>query len=117
MEKMPGKFLTTTEVAKRMHIHPNTVRRWTGQGRLNAQLINSRGDRRFSEEEVKNFRDVDLTPSQAAKKMYVHVNTVIRWADQGRLNPQRIGSRGDRRFNSAEIEDFMSTDPHYSPEP
>jgi excisionase family DNA binding protein len=83
MEKMPGKFLTTTEVAKRMHIHPNTVRRWTDQGKLNTQQrIGPRGARRFSEEEINNFRDVDLTSSQAAKKMYVHVNTVIRWADQ-----------------------------------
>jgi excisionase family DNA binding protein len=101
-----------------MHIHPNTVRRWTDQGKLNTQQrIGPRGARRFSEEEINNFRDVDLTSSQAAKKMYVHVNTVIRWADQGRLSTQRIGSRGDRRFNSKEIEDFMSTDPHYSPEP
>ena len=58
-----------------------------------------------------------LTTTETAKRMHIHANTVRRWADQGMLNPQRIGSRGDRRFSSAEIEDFMSTDPHYSPEP
>ena len=114
---MPGKYLTTTETAKRMHIHANTVRRWADQGMLNPQRIGSRGYRRFSEEEVENFRDDDLTPTEAAKRMHVHVNTVRRWADQGMLNPQRIGSRGDRRFSSAEIEDFISTDSHYFLEP
>ncbi len=48
-------MLTVREVAELLHIHANTVRRWSDQGLLRAYRITHRGDRRFKREEVARF--------------------------------------------------------------
>lgn len=40
-------LLRTKEVAARLHINENTVRRWSERGILKAYRIGRRGDRRF----------------------------------------------------------------------
>jgi len=48
-------MLTGREVARLLHVHPNTLRRWSNDGRIRAYRINPRGDRRFNREEVRRF--------------------------------------------------------------
>jgi excisionase family DNA binding protein len=48
-------MLTTSDVARLLNIHINTVRRWSNQGILKAYRIGSRGDRRFREEDIVSF--------------------------------------------------------------
>ena len=48
-------MLTVSEVAQLLHIHPNTLRRWSNEGRLNAFRITPRGDRRFKRQDVERF--------------------------------------------------------------
>ncbi len=48
-------MLTVREVADLLHIHANTVRRWSDQGVLRAYRIARRGDRRFKHEDVARF--------------------------------------------------------------
>jgi excisionase family DNA binding protein len=48
-------MLTVREVAELLHIHTNTVRRWSDQGVLRAYRIAHRGDRRFRREDVARF--------------------------------------------------------------
>ena len=48
-------MLTVSEVAQLLHIHPNTLRRWCNEGRLNAFRITSRGDRRFKKQDIDRF--------------------------------------------------------------
>lgn len=48
-------MLTVREVARLLHVHPNTLRRWSNNGRIKAYRINRRGDRRFKREEIANF--------------------------------------------------------------
>lgn len=50
-----GPMLTVREVARLLHIHANTVRRWSNQGILKAYHIGSRGDRRFRREDITDF--------------------------------------------------------------
>lgn len=50
-----SEMLTVKEVARMLHVHPNTLRRWSNSGRLKACRINERGDRRFKREEVARF--------------------------------------------------------------
>jgi len=48
-------MMTVREVARLLHVHPNTLRRWSNNGRLKAYRINPRGDRRFKREEIERF--------------------------------------------------------------
>ena len=53
--ELMSDMLTVREVARLFHIHPNTLRRWSNNGRVKAYRINPRGDRRFKREEVVRF--------------------------------------------------------------
>jgi excisionase family DNA binding protein len=58
MAKLNGQFepmLTTSEVARVLNVHINTVRRWSNQGTLKSYRIGSRGDRRFRKDDVDAF--------------------------------------------------------------
>jgi excisionase family DNA binding protein len=48
-------MLTVGEVARILHVHPNTVRRWSDRGMLRATRITRRGDRRFRKQDVSSF--------------------------------------------------------------
>lgn len=48
-------MLTVREVAQLLHIHTNTVRRWSDRGVLKAYRITQRGDRRFRREDIARF--------------------------------------------------------------
>jgi excisionase family DNA binding protein len=50
-----SEMLTVREVARLFHIHPNTLRRWSNNGRIKAYRITPRGDRRFKREEIVRF--------------------------------------------------------------
>ena len=50
-----GPMLTVREVARLLHIHSNTVRRWSNRGILRAYRITHRGDRRFRREDIARF--------------------------------------------------------------
>ena len=51
--------------------------------------------------------DTMLTTREAAYFLSTHVNTVRRWANDGRLRTYRIGPRGDRRFRLQEVRRFL----------
>ena len=57
-----------------------------------------------------------LTARQVARLLNVHVNTVRRWNDRGILKAYRIGPRGDRRFNKADIDMFLAANVESTPE-
>lgn len=48
-------MLTVREVAELLHIHCNTVRRWSDRGIIKAYRITNRGDRRFRREDIVHF--------------------------------------------------------------
>ena len=50
-----GKLLKVNEVSDILHVHPNTLRKWSNQGRIGTFRIGSRGDRRFREEDISRF--------------------------------------------------------------
>jgi excisionase family DNA binding protein len=53
-----------------------------------------------------------LKANDVALMLNVHINTIRRWSNQGLLNAQRIGPRGDRRFSKEEIDRFIK-EGHY----
>jgi excisionase family DNA binding protein len=46
------RMLTTSEVAEMLHLHSNTVRRWSDSGLLKHYRVGPRNDRRFLEADV-----------------------------------------------------------------
>ena len=48
-------MLTVGEVARLLHVHPNTLRRWSNNGRIKAYRINLRGDRRYRLRDIEDF--------------------------------------------------------------
>ena len=48
-------MLTIKEVAILLHVHVNTVRRWSDSGIINSYQINRRGDRRFRKKDIVHF--------------------------------------------------------------
>ena len=48
-------MLTVREVARLLHAHPNTVRRWSDRGLIPTYRISHRGDRRFQPEDIARF--------------------------------------------------------------
>ena len=50
-----SNMLTVREVAQLLHVHPNTLRRWSNKGVIRAYRITPRGDRRFKREEIDRF--------------------------------------------------------------
>jgi len=55
-------MLTTSDVARMLNVHINTVRRWSNQGALKTYRIGARGDRRFRREDIASF----LSPEASA---------------------------------------------------
>jgi excisionase family DNA binding protein len=49
------KMLTPREVAELLHVHPNTLKRWSDKGRIAAYRINPRGDRRYRLQDIDCF--------------------------------------------------------------
>jgi excisionase family DNA binding protein len=54
-------LLTTTEVARLLNVHPNTVRHWTDAQLLPAYRIGPRRDRRFRRADVDAFLGASLS--------------------------------------------------------
>lgn len=51
-EQKFSTLLSTGEVAAIFKVHPNTIRRWSKEGKLVAEKIGPRGDRKFRREDV-----------------------------------------------------------------
>ena len=51
----PEGMLTVVEVARLLHLHPNTVRIWSDTGLIKAYRIGHRRDRRFKVEDIDDF--------------------------------------------------------------
>jgi excisionase family DNA binding protein len=57
-------MLTVTEVAELIHVHPNTLRRWSDQGRIASFRLPPRGDRRFRPCDLTTFLTEFNAPNQ-----------------------------------------------------
>ncbi len=50
-----SEMLTIRQVARLLHVHTNTVRRWSNSGLIRAYRISRRGDRRYRREDIARF--------------------------------------------------------------
>jgi excisionase family DNA binding protein len=61
-------MLTTSDVARLLNVHINTVRRWSNQGALKTYRIGARGDRRFRREDIANFLSPETDAGKPARE-------------------------------------------------
>jgi excisionase family DNA binding protein len=50
-----SRMMTVSEVSEILHVHPNTLRRWSDEGKIVSYCITSRGDRRYLKKDVEDF--------------------------------------------------------------
>lgn len=48
-----------------------------------------------------------LTIRQVSELLKVHIETLRRWDNEGKLKAIRISNRGDRRYRKEDIEKFL----------
>jgi excisionase family DNA binding protein len=66
--KKIDSLLTTSDVARMLNVHINTVRRWSNQGILKTYRIGSRGDRRFREADIASFLSQEPSTTKAGEE-------------------------------------------------
>ena len=67
-DKQIDDMLTVSEVARLLHVHPNTLRRWSNSGRIRAYRITPRGDRRFKRVDIARLL-AEFNPSRDSVSM------------------------------------------------
>ena len=77
-------MLTTSEVARLLNVHINTVRRWSNQGVLKTYRIGTRGDRRFHREDIATFL------SQKSKMANLDEMEILSLSDQSSGSHQNL---------------------------
>ena len=55
-----------------------------------------------------NIKDQMFTVKEVSALLHIHPNTLRRWADKGIIKSFCITPRGDRRFMSRDIDQFLS---------
>jgi len=53
--RLESPMLRTSEAARLLHVHENTLRRWADTGMIRSYRISARGDRRFHETDIAHF--------------------------------------------------------------
>ncbi|MCI0794866.1 MAG: helix-turn-helix domain-containing protein [Chloroflexi bacterium] len=51
----PPRMVTVGEASQILHVHPNTLRKWSDQGLIPSYRIGQRRDRRFAVEDLVTF--------------------------------------------------------------
>ncbi len=49
------RLLNVVEVSEILHVHPNTLRRWSDQGIIEAYRFGPRRDRKFKQQDITRF--------------------------------------------------------------
>jgi len=81
-------MLTVREVARLLHVNPNTLRRWSNKGRIRAYRISPRGDRRFKREEIARFlAELNIQQRQLERSLEQIVATVINETSTKKAKP------------------------------
>ena len=52
---LTDNMMTVTEVSRILHVHPNTLRRWSDKGIIKSYCITPRGDRRFMSGDIYQY--------------------------------------------------------------
>ncbi len=112
-------LLTIETVARNLAVHPNTLRGgidglpewWVGG--LNRRRYDPRDVAAYCRGSIRQPRVEEnsirmLSVRDVARLVGVHTNTVRMWANKGIIDSVRIGTRQDRRFHRADVEEIRT---------
>ena len=77
IENQRETLLTVAEVAQILHVHPNTLRRWSDEGKIASLRITQRGDRRFKKGDVETFL-AEMNPYKTTEGIKSLVSPTVR---------------------------------------
>ena len=63
------RMLRVGEAARILHVHPNTLRKWSSNGLIPSYRIGRRRDRRFSLEDLDSFLKADGTEFHVQREL------------------------------------------------
>lgn len=93
-----AQWLTLSQAAKRLNIHPTTLRRWADNGEI-AFMLTPGGHRRFSSADVQDFAD-------GRRHLRREPNFEAIWAERALTQTrQEIAARQDRPWLAARDDD------------
>ena len=73
-------MLTVREVSQILHVHSNTLRRWSDLGIIKAYRIGPRGDRRFKQEDISHLLMEESKGFSINEKESTEVDKVAQFA-------------------------------------
>ena len=79
-------MLSIRDVARLLHIHVNTARRWSDQGILKSYRITRRGDRRFKQEDIARFL-AEYNDFNLKKDTVKETGSAFKWSVEKRRMP------------------------------
>jgi excisionase family DNA binding protein len=62
---MEGEWLTVSQVAKRLQVHEETIRRWLRQGRLEGHNFSGRTGYRINSSALERFLEAEFAHSKS----------------------------------------------------
>lgn len=103
-----------SEFSRKIGVSINVLRRWHEEGVLVPDRFYPRGDRYYSEEQVKKYLAGEyeipelkyLTSTKFAEEIGVSISTLTRWDLCGRLKPVYISEKGVRYYSKEQVKKY-----------
>ena len=107
---MNKPFLTTSEFAKTIGVHIQTLRNWDETGKLKPHHKTPGGRRYYTREQAQTYlaeTDELLTINKFAEAIGVHAQTLRRWDETNQLKPHHKTAGGTRWYAKSQIQDYF----------
>lgn len=103
--------LTVSQAARELGVPVTTLRRWTNRN-LVPFLRTLGGQRRFTQEQIRQIKKSILTTSEAAAELGVSAKTLRRWASGDKV-PHALGRNGHYQFSWNDIREIRDRMQHH----
>ena len=105
-----------SEFSRQIGVGVAVIRRWHSEGILVPDRFYPRGDRYYSDEQVRKYLageyDIPeskyLTSTKFAEEIGVSISTLHRWDSSGRLKPVYTTDKGMRYYSKEQIEKYYA---------
>lgn len=103
--------LTVSQAARELGVPVTTLRRWTNRN-LVPFLRTPGGQRRFTNEQIRQIKKSILTTTEAAAELGVSAKTLRRWASADKV-PHTLSENGHYQFSWDDIREIRDRMRHH----